>query len=739
MFRFFKQINFSFFKLKWKIIFFSLAFILISFLSIKPKNLEKENSYQFYSTEKFLLKEYSSDKEDYAEKLNLEETPEIFQSIILAAEDKRFFYHFGFDPIAMARAIFQNIRNRKIISGASTITQQLVRIIYKSELPKNILLKKIFEILYSIKFEIYYSKKEILEAYLNQISIRHNYSGISSASKYLFHRTQNFLTREEMISIAILIRQNQPNQEEFDIRFKNLWNKVFESDKINFELISKIKKQIFYSKKNYSRTEHLSSRHFTDWLQKFPKIKSGKIYTNISANQNESIHHILNQELKTIEKHHAENGAVVILKLPNIQNNFQLELASMVGSKNFNESEIGQVNGTLRIRQAGSTLKPFLYGLAFDKKILKPNSIIEDKELKLINDKNEIFIPRNNDLDFWGNITVSESLSNSRNIPAIKTYQLLGGEEFLKLLLELDLDHLDKSAEYYGPSLSLGTGGASLLQLTRAYSMLATKGKLLQLNIGKDGDGKEINLGEEKKIFSEETTYYLKSILSDNELRKRAYGKKNFFNFPFPGVAVKTGTSKDFKDAWAIGFTNEYVIGVWVGNFHGDPMQKISGGYGAGKIFHQIIRLLHKNSAKDFEYPPNFLKRKYCKLTGLIAKQNCPEYLELINTSAKSDLICNGIHSQIEPITQDKIILSPANFESFIIDSSIPLHKQSIPILIQKIDSDKKDFYFYSIDNKPKIEINSDIKENLIPVRGIHKIFIYKNNEIIEEVEFSVE
>ena len=727
------------FLLSWRFLVFVFILLSIIFLLKKPRGLDRENSYQFYSKEGYLLKEYNSEKEDYSEKIKLEEIPEVFQTIILVAEDKRFYYHPGFDLIAMFRSLFKNIISFRIVSGASTITQQLVKIIYQTEFPKNIILKKAFEIIYSFKLELYYSKKEILEAYLNQISIRHNYTGISSSSKYLFQRSLNFLSKEEMISITILIRENQTNPQKFRIRFLNLWEKVFQDEKYNTEVLDKIEKLIF-SKNNNPTKEHLASRHFTDWIHKFSKINSGKIYTNISANQNEIINHILNSELKLMELNFVNNGAVVILKLPNQENNFQLELISMLGSKNFNEPKIGQINGAIRIRQAGSTLKPFLYGLAFDKKLLKPNSILQDEEIKLINDKNEVFIPRNNDLNFWGNLTVRESLANSRNIPAFKTYQMVGGEEFLKLLINLDFDHLDKSAEYYGPSLALGTGGASLLQLAIAYSVIANQGKLFKLKIGSDESGKPITLGKEKRIFSDETCFYLKSILSDTELRKRGYGKKNYFNFPFLGVAIKTGTSKDYKDAWAIGFTTEYVVGVWVGNFQGNPMNKISGGYGAGKIFHQIIRLLHHNSQKDFSYPQNFKKKKYCKFTGLKANKNCPEYLELINTDNESSSLCNGIHDQINSTLEQKMIKSPIHLESFIIDPNLAMERQAIPIIIKNINSKyDEEFYSFSIDGKDKIEIKSDIKKSLVPIRGVHKITLFKKNKIIEEVEFMVE
>ncbi|MBP7280046.1 MAG: transglycosylase domain-containing protein [Leptospiraceae bacterium] len=723
-----------------KIIFLWLIIFSLFFFLSKPKSISNESSFQFYSTEGYLLKEYSSTNEEYAQIIGLEEVPEIFQSIILVAEDKRFYYHPGFDPIAIIRSIWKNIWSGRIVSGASTITQQLVRIIYRKEFPKNLPMRKFLELLYAVKFELHYSKKQILQAYINQINIRHNYSGIASSSKYLFKRPHNFLTKEEMIGLTILIRQNQPDRDKFKYRFENIWGKVFGSNTINYDAVTQVENQIFQANHSNPQGTHLSSRHFTDWLQKFPTVKSGKIYTNISSNRNDSVKSILNSELKTMQGHQVENGAVVILKLPDNNNSSQLELISMVGSKDFNEREVGQVNGCVRTRQAGSTLKPFLYGLAFDKNILKPNSILEDKEMKVINDKNEIYIPRNNDLDFWGNLTVSESLANSRNIPAVRTFEMVGSENFLKLLIHLGLDHLDKSAEHYGSSIVLGTGGASLLQLTRAYSALANKGKLYSLNIGKDTNGKKINLGEEQKIFSEQTAYRLTSILSDKELRRRAYGERNFFNFPFSGVAVKTGTTKDFKDAWAVGFTTEYAIGVWVGNFHGNPMHKISGGYGAGKIFHQVVRLLHREKQQDFLYPTNYQKKKYCKLTGLTAAKNCPQYLELINTNDKPDLVCDSKHSQDRREFQDRMILSPTNFESFLIDPTIPLRAQAIPIIIQRIDSTKREgFYFYSIDGQKRIEIKSDIKESLTPSRGIHKIFIYKENQIIEETEFSVE
>ena len=179
---------------------------------------------------------------------------------------------------------------------------------------------------------------------------------------------------------------------------------------------------------------------------------------------------------------------------------------------------------------------------------------------------------------------------------------------------------------------------------------------------------------------------------------------------------------------------------MWVGNFHGNPMHKISGGYGAGKIFHQIVRILHKGNQKDFNYPAYFEKRKHCKLSGLPAKEDCPQYLELINMKEKPDSVCDGKHKEGGVDLRNKMILSPSNSESFLINPTIPLHNQAIPIVIQMPDRNKgEDSYFYSLDGRPRKEIKFNIKENLIPSRGNHKILIYREKQIIEEAEFSVE
>lgn len=716
------------------------ALIIFLIWPLPSHRLGNKGSIRVFSKEGFLLREFSSPSSGaYGLWQDFDRFPEFIIRTVITAEDKRFFYHPGFDPFAMMRSAYLNVKEGKIISGGSTITQQLVRVTYDDVLPANRYLKKIAEILFAFRVEVNSSKNEILEAYLNSVPMKFNQSGLPAGARRIFGRDIELVSEREGIALAVLIRENQSSKENFEKRFASLMMKV--SGKEDGDL-SDIVEKVFSTEKSSYRDSLSKTLHFEDFIKSVKVSASGDIETSISGNLNNEISEIISAELNFLQPHRVENCSVIVLKLPEKKGE-ELKLAAMIGSENFHSSSSGQVNGSVAIRQAGSTLKPFVYGYAMDHLGLRSYSIINDEPIAISIEGGGTYSPKNNDLKFWGPLTLREALACSRNVPAVFMVNRIGVNQFYKFLNISGFTHLNREPSFYGPGIVLGTGGASLLQLCRAYSAIASGGNLYPLYIGKDSDG-DIVLGREDRLFSEESAYRLTHILSDREARRRAFGTRNFLDFPFQ-VAAKTGTSKDCRDAWTVGFTSRYVVGVWVGNFSGETMDNVSGAWGAGRIFQQVIRHVTGRENPVFNMPDNFRMVKICRATGLEAGMGCRYFMEPLEFDETLNGKCSGCagsgaYTSSSLGEEEAEIISPAMGESFVIDPTIPLKNQQIPVVIFLSNrSGTSGNYSYSINNNNAMPLKGTVKTVIDPVRGENRIRIYCNGEIVKSSFFMVE
>jgi len=262
------------------------------------------------------------------------------------------------------------------------------------------------------------------------------------------------------------------------------------------------------------------------------------------------------------------------------------------------------VDGAKAGRQAGSALKPFLYALAFDEKILTPASVLEDSPIDIAVSTG-IYAPGNYDHQFRGGVSAREALASSLNVPAVRTLALVGGESFLVKLRELGLRGLKESGDFYGPSLALGTADVSLLDLVRAYMTLANGGVRQDLRLSFSAEAGR----RTARVFSEEAAFLVSDILSDREARSFTFGLEN----PLATrswSAVKTGTSKDMRDNWCVGYSSRFTVGVWVGNFSGQPMWEVSGITGAAQVWTEIMNRLHADGRSLRPDPPPGIARK---------------------------------------------------------------------------------------------------------------------------------
>ncbi len=718
----------------------ALAVIVFLALPVSSHRLRPGTSLRIISKEGTLLRQFNEPVDSsYSLWIGINEFPGFVKDSVVKAEDRRFYFHPGFDLIAIARAAWQNIRGLHIVSGGSTITQQAVRIAYADVLPENVLLRKIFEIALAVKFELHCSKKEILELYLNRVPMRFNTKGLPAASVKIFGRDIRFISTEECGALVVLIRQNQAPREKFRLRYARFMKKMWDRDAVDTSSIE----EAIYRRNGYFYTDTSSAtRHFEYFVKSASGREYGEIRTAISENINEKITGIINSELNFLREYDVENSAVIVLKLPQGKKG-RTELLAMVGSENFYGPDSGQVNGCLTVRSAGSTLKPLLYGLAMDTAHFRPWSIISDTPLTIGTGNGESYSPLNNDLKYWGPVTLREALACSRNIPAVYMIDRVGVDVFYSFLKKAGFSHMDMGPAFYGPGLALGSGGASLLQLCVAYSAIACNGTMFPLYIGTDSDGDDIIFGAEEELFTEITSLRLIDILSDNQARSRAFGSRNFLEFPFD-VAVKTGTSKDFRDAWTIGFTKNYLVGVWTGNFSGKMMNSVSGGWGAGRIFHQVMRLVTDRERPCFTYPDKYSRVRFCRATGLPAGRYCNYSTELVEGNEETGPVCTACSGDgqgtgnMESGQSGPRIISPVNGETFIIDPQLPASAQEIPVKITA-GKDTSAKYFFSIDDGDRVPFNGNFEKTLPLKRGSHRITLFMEKRVINITNFRIE
>ncbi len=715
----------------------SLAVAVYLCIPVSSDDFKSQSSLKIVSRERESLGSRSNTAGALRDWVSIDEYPEHVLQAVILAEDKRFYFHPGFDPVALGGALYSLFHWKEKVRGGSTITQQLVRIHSSSirKLPKWI--RKSVEILVSIRYTLWLSKKEILEAYLNSVTIRSNYEGFPAASLRYFKKHIRFLSMEEGIALVVLIRSNSPNIDMFVKRVEDLNRRLnIETPLQTSYLISSLE---FVSPEKKKEEELKSeNHHFKFWIQSLLPDTNGILETRFSNEVNRHLHNIVLSELDGLKKYNVSNASVVVLEIPEKDSSY-VDLIGMIGSRNFFEDGFGQVNGSLAYRDAGSTLKPLLYASAMEKKLISVNSILNDENRTFILEKGEgSYTPRNADLKFWGDMTVAEALANSRNIPAVEVIQRLGVPEFLDFLKRSGMNHLKEKPNFYGQGLSLGTGGASLFQLTRAYASFPLDGKLPQVFLGKN-QSKDIFYGKTERLFSKETAEEISFILKDSKIRSRAFGNRSFMDFPFP-VSVKTGTSKDFRNSWTIGYTKRYVVGAWVGNFSGEKTMEVSGSWGAGRIFHSVMRYLMAKES-DKSYVPSVTEAvRICRKTGKLAKDVCPHVSLYIRPSGFPKEFClkHGLETDISEVDSVSI-LTPSDGQIFIYNPNLSKENQQIPVRLKNYSHSfakrKTNLYL----NRSYLVSLSQAGEARIPiVRGKHVLSIQEDGKEIQEINFQV-
>jgi penicillin-binding protein 1C len=525
------------------------------------------------------------------------------QEAVIQAEDRRFYHHGGVDYLAMAGAMLRGMTSASF-RGASTLTMQLASMLDRNLLPikgKRSLSQKWKQMGVAFEIENTWSKKQILEAYLNLVTYRGELQGIAAASGAMFGKNPHGLLQSESLILASMIRAPNASFEEAKRRSLLLaqglqWPVEVEELDLSFRKI--------YLGPNHLEPRRALAPHVARQLLG-GNLDGGTLACTLDAQTQRFALERLKHYLTVLKTQNVHEGAIVVGE------NRTGEILAYVSYA----EQAPYVDGIKARRQAGSVLKPFLYALAFDERMLTPASILEDSPVDIAV-SNGIYSPGNYDNQFRGGVSARVALASSLNVPAVRTLSLVGVEPFLAKLRGLGLRGLEESGDFYGPSLALGTADVSLLDLMGAYMALANGGVRREPRVSQGADGSQ----KTTRVFSQEAAFLVSDILSDREARSFTFGLEN----PLATrtwSAVKTGTSKDMRDNWCVGYSSRYTVGVWFGNFSGQPMWDVSGITGAAQVWAEMMNRLHAGEKSLMPEPPPGIRRQTIEISGTPRKE----------------------------------------------------------------------------------------------------------------------
>lgn len=550
----------------------------------------------------------------------------------IAIEDKNFYSHNGFELSSFLRAVLVNLTTLSFSQGGSTITQQVVKnsILTKDKTPT----RKLKELILAIKLEKVLTKDQILSLYLNEISYGGTIYGIEEAAKNFFGKTASSLTLAESAYLASLPKAPSyyspygSHQEELEARKNLVLQEMLANNFISEEeLANAVNEKVEF--KPRQNTGSIKAPHFVFFvIDQLAKKYGEDTIDNSGFKVITTLDYSIQQEAEAIakkygpinkERFNGENNAIVAID-PKTG-----DILAMVGSRDYFDKEIdGNFNAALGHRQPGSTFKPFVYSVLFNKGYTA-DTLLFDTKIQFspacapdnFTTDEICYSPGNYDDRFRGPVTIRAALAQSINIPAVEALYLAGIKNSVDLAKSLGIESLTELDDY-GLSLVLGGGSVSLLDMTSAYSVFANDGIRNPYNPVlwvEDADGNIVdrNSVSPRRVLSEQTARTISNILSDNAARTPAYGANSTLYVASRDVAVKTGTSNDYKDAWILGYTPNIVIGAWVGNNDNSPMEKKVAGLIVSPLWRELMdKVLPSLALESFIKPeqenPSLLK-----------------------------------------------------------------------------------------------------------------------------------
>ncbi len=599
------------------------------------------NSTIFYDRNDKVIYEMFQDKNRVP--VQVKDISQYLMDATVAIEDKRFYEHKGISEFGILRAALNNLIGNP--QGGSTITQQLIKnVLLTSE---RRLSRKIKEAILAYQVENKYTKLEILGMYLNEAPYGGTFWGVGSASMGYFGKSPKDLTLLESAILAGL-PQNPTSfspfigkKDAWKGRTKDVLRRMREDEYITEEQEDKALTQLDKVKFESPKL-NINAPHFIFYIKRQIEEEYGsallnkgvKVKTTLDLELQKKAEKIVQDEIKNLEDYKVGNGALVSTDPATG------EILAYVGSYDYNDDTFGKFDIVSQARrQPGSTLKPIEYAAAFEKGYTA-SSVLMDVKTTFANQGTEDYIPVNYDGKYRGPVQIRFALGNSLNVPAVKMLAMIGLQDFMERAYTMGLDSMEPTQankDNLGLSASLGGGETTLLQLAQAYGVFANGGKKVDLE-GileiSDFNGKNVfkkGKPKEKEVLSPEISFLISHILSDNNARVDTFGPNSYLNVPGKTVAVKTGTTNDKRDNFAIGYTTHVVLGVWVGNNDNSPMnQEISSGAtGASPIWHDVmVELLKKYEDGIIEKPEKVKAIEVDALLGGLPRDGSPKRSE---------------------------------------------------------------------------------------------------------------
>lgn len=547
--------------------------------------------------------------------------PEKFEKAIIQFEDKRFYWHGGVDFISIGRALIYNLQQKRIVSGGSTITMQTVRILEHN--PKRTLIQKIHEAFLSVVLEARYSKKSILKLYASCAPFGGNVVGLEAASWRYFNRSPQDLTWAEAATLAVL--PNQPalvypgsNREILLNKRNSLLKKLWEKNIIDEQTYSlSLEERI--PEKPYALPAN--TPHYLEYLKRTNSNKN-KFYTDIDLSCQKNTSRILENWSEQFARQGINNGAAIIIETKTGKVIAYCGNTGLVKGKNRNPKNYA-VDIVQSKRSSGSLLKPFLYCAMLDNGMLLPHQLVTDIPTRIGN-----YRPDNNIPVYRGVVPADEALSRSLNIPAVRELREFGINAFLSFLRSCGFTTLTRSAEDYGLPLILGGGEITLWEVVHAYAALMNKA---DYSVQKPSTEFDFPASTGSCYLTIDALQ--KGIRPDDEAMWQTYANAK-------RIAWKTGTSSGNRDAWAIGTTTEYTVGVWFGNAEGQGTKDLTSVGTAAPVLFDIFSTLPQTSWPDVPYL-ELSNITVCKKSGFLAGINCEDTVEAFKSkSAPISKVC---------------------------------------------------------------------------------------------------
>jgi penicillin-binding protein 1C len=640
----------------WMAVLPVLVFFLLNL--IFPLRIGIPYSQIITASDSSVLHAFLSADDKWRMKTELEEITPLLKKTIIEKEDRYFYWHPGINPFAVVRAAINNLVKGRKTSGASTITMQVARLLDPKPRTYG---NKIIEMFRALQLEWTFSKNEILQLYLNLVPYGSNIEGVKSAALIYFGQSPEHLSLAQIVTLAII--PNRPSSliigknNDLIVQERNKWllrfgdDNVFPEEEIRDALTEKL----------------TAKRHPVPQLSPHISLRLASAYpsqpvihSTIDRRQQVKVENLAYNYIQRIHHRGITNCAVLVL------NNETGNVEAYIGSADFyNSANHGQVDGVRAIRSPGSTLKPYLYALAFDRGMATPKSLITDVPANFHG-----YMPENYDQKFRGTTTVENALANSLNVPAVKIMDALGAQQFVSALKQAGFSSVSENESKLGLSVVLGGCGVTLEELVRLYSAFANEGIEREVHFAEDTPDKKSvvspglpgtkasgtvafqparsdprtmhHIKPPNRLFSSASAFMISRILTQHTRPDLPVNYESAMRLP--RVAWKTGTSYGRRDAWSIGFDKHYTIGVWVGNMDGTGVPELTGADIATPLLFDLFNSIEYNAADDdwLRQPEDLDFRLVCSVTGKVPDDFCTDqvmdyFIPGISSTAKCD------------------------------------------------------------------------------------------------------